>query len=160
MTAVVNELDPRILVAEDSIVVRRLILAQLSKLGFKAEVATNGREAVAARLERAFDLILMDCEMPEMNGVDAARAIRRLEDLRGEPRCSIIALTGAEREEDRLRCLAAGMDDFLSKPLNLERLREVLALRLPAECHNAKEIPEVSLSDLPTSSPVSLLPRK
>jgi len=120
-----------ILVAEDSSVNRKLILAQLRKLGLEAEMAHSGREAVKAASRTAYALILMDCQMPQMDGYDAARAIRRLEERLGR-RTPIVATTAGAARGEREKCLAAGMDDCLNKPVRLADLHRVLAFWLPA----------------------------
>jgi CheY-like chemotaxis protein len=119
----------RILVAEDQDTNRRLALLMLEKLGHRAEVAGNGREAVAAWEQSGYDVILMDCRMPEMDGFEAAQEIRRRASARpadGRPAVRIIALTANALAGDRERCLAAGMDGYLSKPVRLEELRAAL----------------------------------
>lgn len=108
----------RILLAEDNSI-NQLYVAELMKLsGCAYDVVANGREAVAAVLRRHYDLVLMDCQMPEMDGFEATRRIRQLESdgtlVRHIP---ILALTANAVKGDRERCLAAGMDDYLSKPM-------------------------------------------
>jgi signal transduction histidine kinase/two-component SAPR family response regulator/HPt (histidine-containing phosphotransfer) domain-containing protein len=114
----------RVLIAEDNPVNQKLIRAQLGKLGYRPDVVANGREAVEAVERVAYDLVLMDCRMPEMNGLDATRAIRAREG--GKRRTQIIAMTANALERDRRRCLEAGMDDYLAKPLHLDDLRGAL----------------------------------
>jgi signal transduction histidine kinase/FixJ family two-component response regulator len=118
--------DARILVVEDSAVNRVVTLAQLEKLGYQADVVTNGAEAVEAVRSGAFDLVLMDCEMPVMDGFEATRRIRS--DQRSIP---IVALTAGAMRDDRDRCLSAGMDGYLAKPVELGPLQDVLARWLP-----------------------------
>jgi CheY-like chemotaxis protein len=113
-----------VLLAEDNAVNQRVTRAQLRRLGCDVEVATDGREAVAAVARTRFDLVLMDCQMPGTDGFDAAREIRAREE-RG-PRVPIVALTANALRGDRERCLAAGMDDYLAKPADLEALRDAL----------------------------------
>jgi two-component system sensor histidine kinase/response regulator len=109
-----------ILLVEDNrlnqIVAKRL----LEKLGCRVEVAKNGREALAALEQRSYDLVFMDCQMPEMDGFEATRLIRRLE--AGRRRTPIIALTAGVLKEERDQCYEAGMDDFLSKPIATQDL--------------------------------------
>jgi signal transduction histidine kinase/CheY-like chemotaxis protein/ligand-binding sensor domain-containing protein len=117
-------LDLRVLVAEDSAVNQEIARTMLETLGCAVDLVESGRQALDLAVERAYDLILMDCQMPEMNGFDATRAIRERET--GEGRVPIVALTALAMREDRERCLASGMDDCLVKPFNREQLREVL----------------------------------
>ena len=97
------------------------------------EVANNGREALSKVFERKFDLILMDCEMPDIDGYQATREIRKKEKTM-EPmtRTTVIALTANVMKEERDRCFAAGMDDFLAKPASLRSLFEILMKYLKA----------------------------
>jgi CheY-like chemotaxis protein len=114
-----------VLVVEDNAINQRIALKLLSGLGYTGEVASNGREAIEAVLRASYGAILMDCQMPEMDGFETALEIRKLED--GGPRIPIIALTANVMTGDRDRCLAAGMDDYLSKPIDLQRLDEALS---------------------------------
>jgi signal transduction histidine kinase/DNA-binding response OmpR family regulator len=116
---------PCVLVAEDNPVNQKLGVAQLRKLGYEAEVASTGREAVEAVAKRTYVAILMDCHMPEMDGYEATTEIRRQEKSSAR-RIPIIALTANALEGDRERCLAAGMDDYVAKPVRIEDLRRVL----------------------------------
>jgi two-component system, sensor histidine kinase and response regulator len=118
----------RVLVAEDNRVNQRVVERLLAKVGHASVVVANGREAVAALEDRPFDVVLMDVQMPEMDGFDATAEIRRQEACApGRPRIPIVALTAHAMSGDRERCLAAGMDDYLSKPVRLEELSAVLA---------------------------------
>jgi len=96
----------------------------LTKLGHRVEIASNGAEAVAAVARGRFDVVLMDCLMPELDGYEATTRIRAAE--RGG-RLPIVALTASATVDDRERCLAAGMDDFISKPVRLAELAGALA---------------------------------
>ncbi|WP_317996348.1 ATP-binding protein [Vulcanimicrobium alpinum] len=117
--------DLVILVADDNSVNRKLALQQLEKLGYRADAACDGAEAVDAASRRAYDLILMDCEMPVLDGFAATKAIRAAE--RGsDARATIVALTANALEGDRERCIAAGMDEYLAKPVQLAALRQML----------------------------------
>lgn len=123
-------LPTQVLVVDDNRVNRSLAVAMLSKLGVSATQAASGREAVDMAAARLFDLILMDVQMPGMDGLEATRQIRDL-DLPEQP--YIVALTANAFDADRERCLQAGMDDFLSKPYRLADLRTKLAaFRRPA----------------------------
>jgi CheY-like chemotaxis protein len=107
--------DEAVLVVEDNSVNRMLAIRVLRKLGYRAEIACDGAEAVAIVQRQRFALILMDCHMPNMDGFEATDAIRRLEQGGGR-RTPIVALTAGAMHEERERCLKAGMDAFLSKP--------------------------------------------
>jgi len=116
-----------ILLAEDNRVNQRVAQAMLTRLGCTVEVAVNGREAVARFTEGQFDLVLMDCQMPEMNGLEAARAIRDFEADQQLVATPIVAMTANVGPQDRAACIQAGMDDHLPKPIDKERLHEVVA---------------------------------
>jgi PAS domain S-box-containing protein len=121
---------PTLLLAEDNLVNQRVAMAVLKKLGLSADLASNGEEAVRAFHSGRYDLVLMDCQMPEVDGFQATRRIRDLETPgRHVP---ILAMTANAMEGDRERCLQAGMDDYLPKPVTLDALREALARWLPA----------------------------
>jgi CheY-like chemotaxis protein len=117
-------LGRRVLLVEDNAVNRMIAVHMLEKMGVSVTVAQDGSEAVAAHDGAPFDLILMDCQMPVMDGFDATAAIRVREAERGSGRVPIVALTASVRESDRERCLAVGMDDFLTKPLTVKELRQ------------------------------------
>jgi CheY-like chemotaxis protein len=114
----------RILVAEDNVVNQKLMLKVLAKMGHAADVVTDGRQAVEAALRNKYDVILMDCQMPELDGYEAAAEIRRKEPAGRH--VSIVALTANAMKGDSERCLAAGMDDYLPKPVDLALLKQTL----------------------------------
>jgi CheY-like chemotaxis protein len=115
--------EGRVLVAEDNKVNQELARRLLERLGCKVDLAGNGREAIQLVCSVKYDLIFMDCLMPEVDGLEATREIRR---RHAGTRCPIIALTANARKEDRQLCLQAGMDDYLSKPVRAEDLAQML----------------------------------
>jgi two-component system sensor histidine kinase/response regulator len=121
----------RILMAEDSALIRRVAHFQLAELRYGVDIVENGLQAVAAVAAGEYELVLMDMRMPEMNGLDATRAIREAERISGQ-HVVVVALTANVLEVDRKACVDAGMDDFLAKPLKLDELRVVLERWLPA----------------------------
>lgn len=121
-----------ILVAEDNPINQRLIVRLLEKQGYSVTVAANGREALELTSARAFDAILMDVQMPEMDGFEATAQIRARERELGLPRTRIIALTGYAMKGDREKCLAAGMDGYVSKPVRAAELIEAMEELTPA----------------------------
>jgi signal transduction histidine kinase/DNA-binding response OmpR family regulator/HPt (histidine-containing phosphotransfer) domain-containing protein len=114
----------RILLAEDMGVNQRLMLTMLGRIGYRADVAGNGLEVLHALQRQSYDVILMDVQMPEMDGLEASRRVNRL--LPTDQRPRIIALTANAMREDREACLAAGMDDYLSKPVQVGALQSAL----------------------------------
>jgi len=115
----------RILLAEDHLLNQRVALRMLERLGYRADVATNGLEVLERLTQAPYDVILMDVQMPEMSGLEASRAICARWPVSERPR--IIAMTAEAMEGDRDICLAAGMDDYVVKPVSLEQLRRALA---------------------------------
>jgi two-component system sensor histidine kinase/response regulator len=115
----------RLLVAEDNLINQKVVVAMLSKGGYKVDTVLNGADAVRAVEAEPYDAVLMDCQMPEMNGYEATIAIRAMKDsVRFTP---IIGVTAGARDEDRQRCLATGMDAYLSKPVDKDALLALVA---------------------------------
>ncbi|NTV13964.1 MAG: response regulator [Desulfobulbaceae bacterium] len=143
-----------ILLVEDNQINQKVSIAILTRLGCLTQLASNGREALNALCNNSFDLILMDCEMPEMDGYEATRQIRRREETLGNhaERAIIIAMTAHAMAGAREKCLAAGMDDFLSKPVAPEKLAEVLQKWLEAE---VQVEPPPPLAEGPEASPIA-----
>jgi CheY-like chemotaxis protein len=114
----------RILLAEDNVVNQKLAMRLLQQMGYRADLASNGIEAIECVQRQTYDVVLMDVQMPEMDGLEAARRIV----ARGKPndRPRIVAMTANAMQGDREECLAAGMDDYLTKPIRVERLVESL----------------------------------
>ena len=124
----------RILVVEDDAVNRLYIQALLARLGQQCDLAENGLEALQALEEQDYDLVLMDCRMPVMDGFEAVARIRDPASKVRNHRIPVVALTANAMTGDREVCLAAGMDDYLSKPFELQQLAEILDRTLPEEC--------------------------
>ncbi|HEX6591699.1 MAG TPA: response regulator [Moraxellaceae bacterium] len=138
----------RVLLAEDNAVNQKVAVRMLEKMGVRVDVANNGLEAVRMCLQSRYDLVLMDCQMPEMDGYAATREIRRLQALSASPRgVPVIALTANTLEGDRDRCLEAGMNDFLGKPI---RQQDLLAMLLR---HTLRPAPELLTDDVPGMTP-------
>jgi signal transduction histidine kinase/CheY-like chemotaxis protein/HPt (histidine-containing phosphotransfer) domain-containing protein len=122
----------RILLAEDNMVNQEVVRLMLESLGCQTDVAEDGREALQALSAQHYDLVLMDCQMPNLDGFEATAEIRKKEQVMGGRRLSIIALTANAMAGDRERCLAAGMDDYLKKPLRKDELRAAIRRWGPA----------------------------
>ncbi len=123
----------KVLVVEDNAVNQKVAVKFLAKLGYASDVAANGLEALQATLRVRYDVILMDCQMPEMDGFDATRALRERQQNEGGPRLHIVALTASALAEERQKCLDAGMDAFLPKPVRLDALREAIERAVAVE---------------------------
>ena len=135
----------RVLVAEDNLVNQRLATRLLEKRGHRVVLAASGRQALEVLETGPFDLVLMDVQMPEMDGLEATAEIRKRETSTGEDQ-PIIALTAHAMKGDQERCLAAGMDGYLSKPIRPQELDVVLEkyLALPKRTANPSPIVQVT----------------
>jgi signal transduction histidine kinase/CheY-like chemotaxis protein len=125
----------RILLAEDNVVNQKLALRLLQQMGYRADLASNGLEAIESLARQPYDLVLMDVQMPEMDGLEAARRITRRWPAEARPR--IVAMTANAMQGDREACLAAGMDDYVTKPIRVDEL--VAALTRTEPRREAKE---------------------
>lgn len=129
IVALLNSLQPvplRILLAEDNLINQKVALLMLKRLGHKADVAANGLEVLEALERQSYDLVLMDIQMPEMDGLEATRAIRQ----RWHDRPKIVAVTAHALDGDREMCLEAGMDEYIAKPIEMDELAGALDLAL------------------------------
>jgi CheY-like chemotaxis protein len=122
-----------ILLAEDNPINQEIAVEILTSLGCRVQVVTNGREALAALEHATYDVVLMDCQMPDMDGFETTRAIRARELAMGQAPLPIIAMTAHAMSDHRAHCLAAGMSDYLSKPFTQEQLHAVLRHWLPRQ---------------------------
>jgi PAS domain S-box-containing protein len=127
----------RILLVEDNPTNQEVAAAMLKKIGYNAELAHNGEEALKALIDAEYDVVLMDCEMPEMSGYEATRRIRKLEGSNRNARIPIIAFTADGASGERDKCLEAGMNDYLAKPIELKQLDRVLEKWLPAHANGS-----------------------
>jgi signal transduction histidine kinase/CheY-like chemotaxis protein/streptogramin lyase len=139
----------RILLAEDNLVNQKVTVAVLEKLGHRIDAVRNGREAVEAWRSGRYDLILMDCQMPELDGYEATREIRRFEASAGNLRIPIVALTAHAIQGTERQCRDAGMDDYLTKPLNRDRLIDSLDRHFGDRSDNAADAIPVDGSNAP-----------
>ena len=124
----------RILVAEDNHVNQILIRKLLDKLGYACEIVDDGAKVLQELVRNSYDVVLMDCQMPVLDGLEATRRIRAGEAGETNAKVPIVALTAHALQEDRAQCLEAGMDDYLSKPLHLDQLSKVLKRREDSDC--------------------------
>ena len=132
----------RILVAEDNVVNQKVALRMLQKLGYRADAVADGREAVMALETIPYDLVLMDVQMPQMDGFEATGVIRDPASRVRNHRIPVIAMTAHAMKGDREKCLEAGMDDYVSKPVTALALNEILEKYLPGETVSTVPAPE------------------
>ncbi len=153
----IPQINARVLLAEDNPVNQEVALSMLQILGCETSLAENGAVALESATKTAFDLILMDCHMPVVDGFSAASEIRQMEQLQGRIRAPIIALTADVQKGIREQCQQAGMDDYLSKPFNQTKLHEILRKWLP-EKSSVEEAPDQKAQPLmqPTDSILDL----
>jgi CheY-like chemotaxis protein len=121
--------DLCILLAEDNAVNQKVATRMLERLGYRADIAANGKEVLGALQSHPYDVVLMDVQMPEMDGLEATKCIRRM--LGRQP--YIIAMTAHAMKGDREECLEAGMNDYVSKPVRIEDLQAAIERSLPID---------------------------
>jgi PAS domain S-box-containing protein len=141
-----------VLIAEDNPINQRVAQMYLDQLGVASHIASNGKEAVEAVAANAYALVLMDCQMPEMDGFAATAAIRQAESHGGR-KTPIVAMTAHAMAGDRERCLAAGMDDYMSKPVHPDALRKIIEKWLP----EMPPVPEHAPAEAAARQPINLV---
>jgi two-component system sensor histidine kinase/response regulator len=141
----------RVLFAEDNKINQLVGLKQLNKLGYNVDIVSNGREAVEAWQREKYNVILMDCQMPEMDGYEATRKIRELEIEQNLPPSQIIAMTAHAMQGARDLCLASGMDDYISKPVDKEELKKVLEKTTASASHPTSQFKSKIDTDKPAA---------
>jgi len=152
--ALFSSADARVLLVEDNLTNQQVATGILKKLGLSVEVASNGAEAIAALESGEFGLVLMDVQMPVMDGFEATRRIRCSKSPKINPRIPIIAMTAHALQSDRANCMVAGMDDYVSKPVYVKALTEVLLRWLPRSESSPIEPKQETLIDAPANGPV------
>ncbi len=146
--------ETRILIAEDNPVNQKVAKRQIEKLGYRADVVGNGLEVLDALAKTSYDIVLMDCQMPVMDGYEATREIRRREGA--SRRTVVVALTANALEGESEKCFVAGMDDYLSKPVNIVELQQTLVRWQPSAQKREKINMENNSSSAQTSVPVDM----
>jgi signal transduction histidine kinase/DNA-binding response OmpR family regulator/HAMP domain-containing protein len=149
-----QRLPLRVLVAEDNVINQQVALSFLERLGYRADVAANGQEVLLSLRRQPYDVVLMDVQMPEMDGLEATRRIRQLStsELAAEAQPRIIAMTANAMREDYDICLGAGMDDYLSKPVQVEELVRALSQCRPREPEAPRSPPESVRPPVPAAA--------
>ncbi|WP_175974197.1 response regulator [Burkholderia sp. BCC1047] len=143
-----DEIAARVLLVEDNVVNQQIALAMLEDTAYQVDVADDGEQALQRLADDGFDVVLMDCQMPKLDGFEATRQLRRREAEAGAPRMPVIALTANALSGDRERCLAAGMDDYLGKPFRRDALLQMLARHVGgAACAPATESDAATTGD-------------
>jgi PAS domain S-box-containing protein len=150
-----QRLPLRILVAEDNVINQQVALSFLERLGYNADVVANGREVVQSLQRQPYDLVLMDVQMPEMDGLEATRCIRGMSqaELAGQAQPRIVAMTANALGEDRQACLAAGMEDYISKPIQVTELVAALSKCQPRQAEKALRTPRPIIQELEIRTP-------
>ena len=146
----------RILVAEDNATNQTVALAMLRRLGYTADAVANGHEVITALQQIPYHLVLMDCQMPEMDGYEATRRVRQSEGWINVPDLPIIAMTANAMKGDREKCLLSGMNDYLPKPVELAALASVLDLWLPGIQEESNDPPAEVVVACSDSSPLAI----
>jgi len=141
---------PRVLLAEDHPTNQKVALHILEKLGYLADAVTNGRQVIEALEDRPYDLVLMDLQMPEMDGFEATRAVRDAQSPVRNREIPIIALTAHAMKGDRNRCLETGMNDYVPKPIQPQELADVIERHLPADPPTENAPPTRTTASIPT----------
>jgi CheY-like chemotaxis protein len=155
-TPLFSEFSPRILLAEDNIFNQKVTQIMLEKFGLSSDIANNGREVLEALGRKEYDLVLMDVQMPEMDGLEATEKIRKADSGVLNPHIPILAMTANAAKEDREKCLAAGMDDYLSKPVNADEMLHLIRKYIQPDITKnagpaARRKPEETNADAPLS---------
>src|SRR5581483_8326667 len=131
----------RILVAEDDITNQKVVLAILSKLGYQVEAVGDGKQALLRLRSEPYDLLLLDCQMPELDGYRTAASVRDPKTGAANPQIPIVAMTANALNGEREKCLAAGMNDYIAKPVHPETLARTLEKWLPRPCGALPSLP-------------------
>ncbi|MCM2352902.1 MAG: response regulator, partial [Pseudobdellovibrio sp.] len=121
-----EKISGRILIAEDNPINQKIAIKLAEKMGCRADAVANGQEVITALSKVPYDLILMDCQMPEMDGFEATKKIRENEKASGQKRIPIIALTASAMGADQQKCFDVGMDDYLTKPVDFQKVWQAL----------------------------------